>query len=209
MDLRKERTLKLLSESLMKLLHEKSYASITVSEVCEGAMVRRATFYRHFGGKDDLFAYAVTARRSQLDAQIDPHGTLPLPEYCRRMTSEFLRLVSGHHAILAARALTPEFAFMKSLLANELGKRFAQKLAERAGQDEPSPRVQELAAFYANGLVGIVEQHVKTQGEENSEELLALIDEIAQRLFPQEADVQNTPAEGSESNPDGRQAQQQ
>lgn len=193
MDLRKERTLKLLCESLAKLLHEKPYTSITVSEICEGAMVRRATFYRHFGGKDDLFTYAVTARRSQLDAQIDPHGTLPLPEYCRRMTSEFLRLVSGHHAILAARALTPEFAFMKSLLANELGKRFAQKLAQRAGQESPSPKLQELAAFYANGLVGIVEEHAKNREEDNDEELLALIDEIAQRLFPQDADAKNPP----------------
>lgn len=206
MDLRKERTLKLLSESLVSLLHEKAYSNITVSEICENAMVRRATFYRHFTGKDDLFAYAVTARRSRLDAQIDPHGTLPLPEYCHRMTSEFLRLVSGHRVMLSARALTPEFAFMKSLLATELGKRFAQKLAQRAGQDNPSPKAQELAAFYANGLVGIVEQHVKTQGEEHSEKLLALIDEIAQRLFLQEADLQNALAESGGSSPNNHRA---
>lgn len=183
MDLRKERTLKLLSESLIALLHEKAYSSITVSEICENAMVRRATFYRHFSGKDALLAYAISSRRAKADAQVDPGGTLPLPDYCHMMTAEFLRLVSEHRTEIQSRAFSPEFAFVKDLLAKELGERFAQKLADRTGESASEKRLQELGAFYAHGLVGAVEKHAENRGDSDEGEFLAFVDDIAQRLF--------------------------
>ncbi|MGI6590331.1 MAG: TetR/AcrR family transcriptional regulator [Eggerthellaceae bacterium] len=183
MDLRKERTLKLLSESLIALLHEKPYSNVTVSEICEGAMVRRATFYRHFSGKNDLLAYTVAARRAQLDVQVDPDGTMPLPEYCHNMTKEFLRLVDEHRTMIRKRSLSPEFAFVNSLLADELSRQFERKLAERTGREIPDGRLRELASFYANGLVGTVGQYAATPEEADEGELLDFIDDVARRLF--------------------------
>ncbi|GFZ27377.1 TetR/AcrR family transcriptional regulator [Lactobacillus corticis] len=57
LDLRVQKTYKALTESCLKLLGKKPFESITVNEICEEAMVRRATFYKHFADKYELFEF--------------------------------------------------------------------------------------------------------------------------------------------------------
>lgn len=58
-DLRVKRTRKLLSQALLSLIEHHSFHSISVKEICEEAMVHRATFYTHFNDKYDLLAYSL------------------------------------------------------------------------------------------------------------------------------------------------------
>ena len=83
MDLRKERTLKLLREAAIELLHEKPFQKITVSEICERAMVRRPTFYRHFQSKEDLLLYAIRMRRDSIQQSLlgDEARTISVVDY--------------------------------------------------------------------------------------------------------------------------------
>jgi AcrR family transcriptional regulator len=53
-DLRVRRTKKLLWEALVDLTEERGYKNFTVKELCERAMVNRATFYRYYEDKRDL-----------------------------------------------------------------------------------------------------------------------------------------------------------
>ena len=54
-DRRSQRTRHLLGEALVKLIREKGYSTITVSDIIERANVGRSTFYSHYRDKDDLF----------------------------------------------------------------------------------------------------------------------------------------------------------
>lgn len=54
-----ERTLKLLSESLLNLLEQSPLEKITVIDICKNADVPRATFYNHFEDKFDLLRYTM------------------------------------------------------------------------------------------------------------------------------------------------------
>ena len=47
-------TKRLLKESLLQLIAEKSIHSITVSELCETAGINRSTFYNHYGCPTDV-----------------------------------------------------------------------------------------------------------------------------------------------------------
>jgi AcrR family transcriptional regulator len=53
-DLRVRRTHKLLWEALMAELSERAFEEITVTDICERAMVHRTTFYKHYEDKYDL-----------------------------------------------------------------------------------------------------------------------------------------------------------
>ena len=53
-DLRVRRTRKLLPDALVALLAVQPFESITVRQICERAMVHRATFYTHFTDKYEL-----------------------------------------------------------------------------------------------------------------------------------------------------------
>ncbi len=54
MDLRIKRTRMMLREALWQVIMEKGFENITVSDLCERAMVNRATFYRHYEDLNDL-----------------------------------------------------------------------------------------------------------------------------------------------------------
>lgn len=64
-DLRVQRTYKLLTDALMNMLCEQSFDTITVRTLCERAMVRPATFYKHFANKEELFLSIVQHKQQQ------------------------------------------------------------------------------------------------------------------------------------------------
>ncbi len=58
-DLRVRRTHKLLWEALMAELSERTFEEITVSDICERAMVHRTTFYKHYEDKYTLLEQGI------------------------------------------------------------------------------------------------------------------------------------------------------
>lgn len=58
-DLRIKRSKRLLSNALFELIKEKPFEKITVSDICERALVQRATFYSHFADKYELLSYTL------------------------------------------------------------------------------------------------------------------------------------------------------
>ena len=59
LDLRVQKTRSALTNALYDLMCQKSLDEITVTELCEKAMVRKATFYKHFGDKTELLVYMI------------------------------------------------------------------------------------------------------------------------------------------------------
>ena len=58
-DLRVRRTHKLLWEALMAELSERTFEEITVTDMCERAMVHRTTFYKHYEDKYALLEQGI------------------------------------------------------------------------------------------------------------------------------------------------------
>ncbi|MBH4729974.1 fatty acid efflux pump transcriptional regulator FarR, partial [Staphylococcus aureus] len=52
-DLRVIKTKKALSSSLLQLLEQHLFQTITVNQLCHNALVHRTTFYKHFYDKYD------------------------------------------------------------------------------------------------------------------------------------------------------------
>ncbi len=61
------RTLKALQTSMLILLSKKAFEEISVQELCEVAMLPRATFYNYFDDKYDLLEYCFLAVHKQLE----------------------------------------------------------------------------------------------------------------------------------------------
>jgi AcrR family transcriptional regulator len=73
MDLRIVKTHKALTEAFWQMLSEKRFEEITINELCDRAMVRRATFYKHFADKYDFFAFVIRMKQAEFDTQIQKH----------------------------------------------------------------------------------------------------------------------------------------
>lgn len=65
-DLRVTRTRKLLCSALMDLMQHTSFDKLSVNDICEKAMIHRATFYNHFSDKNDLLNYAIDELQEEL-----------------------------------------------------------------------------------------------------------------------------------------------
>lgn len=65
-DLRIIRTRKLLCTALMELMQQSSFDKLSVNDICEKAMVHRATFYNHFNDKNDLLNYTIDELQEEL-----------------------------------------------------------------------------------------------------------------------------------------------
>lgn len=69
-------TRRLLQESLLALLGEKSIEKITVKELCERAQLNRTTFYLHYGSPEDVLEEienGLIAKTQETLAQIGAH----------------------------------------------------------------------------------------------------------------------------------------
>jgi len=71
LDLRIQKTYKNLTDALLELLQEKDFEKITVNELCERAMVRRATFYKHFADKYEFFAFVMRGHLQEFNQKYD------------------------------------------------------------------------------------------------------------------------------------------
>jgi AcrR family transcriptional regulator len=67
-DLRVRRTRKLLWEALLAEMSERAYEDITVTDICERAMVHRTTFYKHY---EDKYALLEQGMRQMYDELVE------------------------------------------------------------------------------------------------------------------------------------------
>lgn len=65
------RTRRQLAEAMLALLLEKEYDAITIQDITERADLNRATFYLHYGAKDELLVASLEARFDELVAQME------------------------------------------------------------------------------------------------------------------------------------------
>ncbi|MBK7894078.1 MAG: TetR/AcrR family transcriptional regulator [Candidatus Promineifilaceae bacterium] len=70
MDRRVKRTRNLLGKALLELVQEKKYDQITIQEITDRADLNRATFYLHYGSKEELLADSLEEYFDALVAQI-------------------------------------------------------------------------------------------------------------------------------------------
>ncbi|MEM7333832.1 MAG: TetR/AcrR family transcriptional regulator [Chloroflexota bacterium] len=70
MDRRIRRTRKMLCDALIRLVMEKPYETITIQEITDEADLNRATFYLHFGSREELLATSLTTYYDDLTQRI-------------------------------------------------------------------------------------------------------------------------------------------
>lgn len=71
-DLRITKTHMALCNTFVLLLGEKRFEDITVNELCDRAMVRRATFYKHFSDKYDFFGFFIREKQEEFNSEAEP-----------------------------------------------------------------------------------------------------------------------------------------
>lgn len=88
-DLRIKKTYRALFDAFTELLEEHRFEDLTVAMLCDRAMIRRTTFYKHFRDKNDYFAFYIDELMSGLPQNSPMRPVQCLPRTCTRFGTRF------------------------------------------------------------------------------------------------------------------------
>lgn len=100
-DLRIRKTYLSLHNAFDSLLEEKRFDELTIHELCDRAMIRRTTFYKHFADKYEYFSFyikeVVAAFQDRLSSDVaEGESEIYLMHMCR----ELLRFLKEHDKLV-------------------------------------------------------------------------------------------------------------
>jgi len=121
LDLRVQRTYRSLTQAMQELLSEKALDEITVTELCERAQTRKATFYKHFGDKYELFTFMIRELQEEYDNSVQETANDHDAEaYYTGMFLYYLDFLEKHKDIFLKILSSPSHETIIALLSEQL-----------------------------------------------------------------------------------------
>lgn len=155
MDLRVEKTYKALTDAFTGLFEEMPFEDVSVAQLCDRAMVRRTTFYRHFADKDEFLRFYVLSLRDEIEARA-LHGDagVSLVEYNLRLTKGMRAFCLEHGRMVenALRGVTfgTLYVMLCDVVQRTMMVRLQVEVERGAAFDVP---IEGVARFLAGGLI--------------------------------------------------------
>lgn len=184
-DLRVTKTYKALFEAFMALLSEKQFENITVLELCEKAMVRRATFYKHFADKYEFFTFFIRVIKDQFEAESIPFLTEEKPqEYFIRMTRKLIGFLSEHRGMVSSIKKSDMLPMLSDILSEQIVIIAKERFVEcsKKGYALLAPP-EFLASFYAGGLMQVLHRRLSSKILMADDDVMAEIEKILNSFF--------------------------
>lgn len=173
-DLRIIKTQKSLCNAFLELLSEKRFEEITVNELCEKALVRRATFYKHFADKYDFYSFFVREMESQLCLNPEIFQDSPNSNsYYIFLFQEFIHFLVQHEKLLQNVLNSSAFLTLLDILSDEIYNNIYLFLSEqkKAGTTFPMS-LPALAHFYSGGILHMLNYWLKNRDTISEEEIV-------------------------------------
>ena len=179
-DLRIVKTRKALTDSFWQMLSEKKFEDITVNEMCDRAMVRRATFYKHFADKYEIFAFIVRTKQAEFDLQIRQQTDNTRPQsFYLGIIQRALDFLNSNEKLVQTVLDSKMLPTVMDILSRQITIDITQKLKEDAQNGVPLPASpQVMAQFFTGALLYTVRWWVtqkKVSEAELMEELAPLL----------------------------------
>ena len=156
-DLRIRRTHKLLCEAMFSLLETQSFDEISVVNICDKAMVHRATFYKHFKDKYEFMEYVTKVKLHDFYTESKKFADFSDKEQLyRAMIENILLFIEENKPMLRLAASSSNSNFFDSLhkiVYNELLDFLTS--SQKNGETYRAP-VDIYAKFLTGGFMSLV-----------------------------------------------------
>jgi AcrR family transcriptional regulator len=154
-DLRVIKTYKALTDAFLQMLSEKKFENITVNELCNRAMVRRATFYKHFADKVDFFVFVIRAKQAEFDAQIRQQTDQTRTQsFYLGIIQQALDFLYSNEKLVQTVLESEMLSTVMDILSRQITLDIMQKLKEDVENGVPLPASpQVMAQFFTGALL--------------------------------------------------------
>lgn len=174
-DLRVQRTYKLLTDALMNMLCEQSFDTITVRTLCERAMVRPATFYKHFANKEELFLSIVQHKQQQFRTG-NPYRDVPgsSRNYYVSLVDQTLHFLEQNKTMVDSVIRSSAASLLLEPLSEQIATQVCQEFQEDEKRGVSLPGKPEvMAQLFTGALVQLAKWWALNNWETPREELVA------------------------------------
>lgn len=180
-DMRQRRSKQHLTDALLSLMEERPYGDITVVDICQRAMVHRATFYAHFEDKNDLFQYVLRNMMDRFSAgRARAEQEKGLREGIRDEFRKVLEFFHTHHRLQIVSLGgpgSPELRMMEEAIAEVLEKFILEK-GDPSFWEGNSNAVHMWGHFYAGAIMSTVNWWLEKDMPLSEEEMVSLMEHV-------------------------------
>jgi len=170
-DLRIIKTRKAITDAMSKLLETQNFKHITVSDLCEEALVSRATFYVHFEDKYALLQYWLTELKLKVIIEDNTY---------EQLEASINNLVQNNKNVIKNLVYEANSEVLDVL--HEYIISFLDISSKKNEQGIVSPKHVVLSSFFAGGMVNYILWQVKNKFPADTTPMNIYLFEIIERL---------------------------
>ncbi len=184
-DLRIRRTHKLLLEALTQLLAEKSFESISVTEICDRAMINRTTFYKHYTDKYDLVQRGFQELMNDLASKIDYPDMVNDSFSPQKPPAHFLFMfqhVLEHRTFYELMLNQSTFGILRSIFIDWLNKQSQFRIKTSSINNDKIP-MPITARFATGALIEVLNWWLENDTPYSPEDMALFLAELYKKQF--------------------------
>lgn len=178
-DLRVIKTKKILFDTLLKLMKQKNFEKIKISDICEEALINRSTFYAHYEDKYELLVELFENQKQLLLNELgENENELSSKKYIMKLLSVLIDYIDDNRDIYSAILSHNQNGFLIDFLIDVIEKDASTRLKNNYDIKESDLPLDIIVKFYAGGIINIGISWLTRSENYTKDELLDYIDKL-------------------------------
>lgn len=178
-DLRIIKTKKILFDSLLKLMKNKNFEKIKISDICEEALINRSTFYAHYEDKYELLMDLFEEQKIALLKKLEDNENIIFSkEYMMELLNILIDHIDDNRKTYSAILTNNRDGILIDFLIDAIERDVSDRLKNNNEIIDSKLPLDIIVKFYAGGLINIGIAWITRNEKYSKEELLSYIDKL-------------------------------
>ena len=178
-DLRVIKTKRILFDSLLKLLKNKNFEKIKISDICEESLINRSTFYAHYEDKYELLMELFEEQKQTLLKELeDNENKVFSKEYLMELLNILINHIDENRETYSAILTNNRNGILIDFLIDAIERDVSCRLKNSNEIIDSTLPLDIIVKFYAGGLINIGIALITRNEKYSREELLSYIDKL-------------------------------
>ena len=158
MDLRIKKTYRALFDAFTELLEEHRFEDLTVAMLCDRALIRRTTFYKHFRDKNDYFAFYIDELMTGLPQnRADAAGAESVEDVQvlrHEVFADAMDMILAHEQLMDNILESSMSGMLTSMICDRIAHSIRERVMSTLDEDALAPvSLETTSEFIAGGII--------------------------------------------------------
>ena len=177
-DLRVIKTKKVLFETLISLMKNKTFEEIRVSDICSKALINRSTFYSHYADKYELLADLINEYKNTLEEMLNTNEhIINTKEYFIDAIKIILKHIDENRDVYHSILTNNRNSVVMDILLDVINKNLKQKLQESNDITKNIPS-DIVATFYLGAVSSICISYLHNNKTYSDKEIIDYLNKL-------------------------------